>query len=66
MYLTENLTTMTLVEIGKSYGNRDHSTVLYGIEKIATCTADRLPAREACGTDRGPVCDIDSLDETSE
>jgi chromosomal replication initiator protein len=35
MYLSKNLTTMTLVEIGKSFGNRDHSTVLYGIEKIS-------------------------------
>ncbi|MFH1144728.1 MAG: helix-turn-helix domain-containing protein, partial [Candidatus Eisenbacteria bacterium] len=30
------LTAMTLVEIGKNFGNRDHSTVLYGIEKIST------------------------------
>ena len=36
MYLTKRLTKMTLVEIGKSFGNRDHSTVLYGINKIST------------------------------
>ncbi|MFH1144234.1 MAG: helix-turn-helix domain-containing protein, partial [Candidatus Eisenbacteria bacterium] len=36
MYLTKQLTAMTLVEIGKNFGNRDHSTVLYGIEKIST------------------------------
>jgi len=35
MFLTKNLTAMTLVEIGKSFGNRDHSTVLYGIDKIS-------------------------------
>ncbi len=34
MYITKRLTPLTLVEIGKSFGNRDHSTVLYGIEKI--------------------------------
>ncbi|MCK4414243.1 MAG: chromosomal replication initiator protein DnaA [Candidatus Eisenbacteria sp.] len=35
MYMTKQLTPMTLVEIGKSFGNRDHSTVLYAIDKIA-------------------------------
>lgn len=35
MYLAKQMTTLTLVEIGKSFGNRDHSTVLYGIEKIS-------------------------------
>jgi chromosomal replication initiator protein len=34
MYMTKQLTPMTLVEIGKSFGNRDHSTVLYAIDKI--------------------------------
>ena len=36
IYLTKRLTAMTLVEIGKNYGNRDHSTVLYAIDKIET------------------------------
>lgn len=35
MFLTKNLTAMTLVDIGKSFGNRDHSTVIYGIDKIS-------------------------------
>lgn len=34
MYLTKQLTPMTLIEIGKNFGNRDHSTVLYAIDKI--------------------------------
>jgi chromosomal replication initiator protein len=34
MFLTKRLTPLTLAEIGKSFGNRDHSTVLYGVEKI--------------------------------
>ena len=34
MFLTKRLTPLTLVEIGKNFGNRDHSTVLYGIQKI--------------------------------
>ncbi|MCK4304694.1 MAG: chromosomal replication initiator protein DnaA, partial [Candidatus Eisenbacteria sp.] len=36
MYLTKDLTQCTLVEIGKSFGNRDHSTVIYGIDKISS------------------------------
>jgi chromosomal replication initiator protein len=35
MYLTKQLTPLTLVEIGRGFGNRDHSTVLYAIDKIA-------------------------------
>ena len=34
MYLAKQLTTLTLVEIGRGFGNRDHSTVLYAIDKI--------------------------------
>ena len=34
IYLTKRLTPLTLVEIGRNFGNRDHSTVLYAIEKI--------------------------------
>jgi chromosomal replication initiator protein len=35
MYLTKQLTTLTLVEIGRRFGNRDHSTVLYACAKTA-------------------------------
>ncbi|MBD3236135.1 MAG: chromosomal replication initiator protein DnaA [Candidatus Eisenbacteria bacterium] len=34
MFLAKQLTPMTLVEIGKSFGNRDHTTVLYAVDKI--------------------------------
>ena len=34
MYLTKQLTTLTLVEIGRRFGNRDHSTVLYACTRI--------------------------------
>ena len=34
MYLTKQLTSMTLVEIGRRFGNRDHSTVLHACKKI--------------------------------
>ena len=35
MYLTKQLTTLTLVEIGRRFGNRDHSTVLYACARVA-------------------------------
>lgn len=34
MYLTKELTQLTLTEIGSFYGGRDHSTVLHAINKI--------------------------------
>jgi chromosomal replication initiator protein len=36
MYLTKEHTTLTLVEIGRRFGNRDHSTVLHALSKIRT------------------------------
>jgi chromosomal replication initiator protein len=35
MYLTKQLTSMTLVEIGRRFGNRDHSTVLYACTRVS-------------------------------
>jgi chromosomal replication initiator protein len=35
MYLTKQLTPLTLVEIGRRFGNRDHSTVLYACSRVA-------------------------------
>lgn len=35
MYMTKQLTSLTLVEIGRRFGNRDHSTVLYACTRIA-------------------------------
>lgn len=35
MYLCRQLTDCSLTDIGKALGNRDHSTILHGIEKIA-------------------------------
>jgi chromosomal replication initiator protein len=40
MYLTKHLTSMTLVEIGRSFGNRDHTTVLYAVDKITNVRRD--------------------------
>jgi len=35
MYLCRKLTDASVTDIGKALGNRDHSTVLHGFEKIA-------------------------------
>lgn len=35
MYLSRELTSNSLPKIGKSFGNRDHTTVIYAINKIA-------------------------------
>lgn len=34
MYLCKRLTTRSLPEIGKKFGGRDHTTILYGVRKI--------------------------------
>jgi chromosomal replication initiator protein len=34
MYLAKKLTTMSLPEIGKNFGDRDHTTVLHAVKKI--------------------------------
>jgi len=36
MYVMRQLTTMSLAEIGRAFGGRDHTTVLYACEKVAT------------------------------
>lgn len=36
MYLTKTLTTMSLPEIGKSFGGRDHTTILHACRKVQT------------------------------
>ncbi|MDD6920542.1 MAG: chromosomal replication initiator protein DnaA [Eubacteriales bacterium] len=35
MYLSRNMTDMSLPKIGKAFGNRDHTTVLHAFEKIS-------------------------------
>jgi chromosomal replication initiator protein len=46
MYLAKRLTTRSLPEIGRKFGNRDHSTVIHAVRRI----------EELRGTDR----DIDT------
>ncbi|MDR0753444.1 MAG: chromosomal replication initiator protein DnaA, partial [Holosporaceae bacterium] len=39
MYLSKKLTTLSLPEIGKSFGGRDHTTVLHALRKIEDAMA---------------------------
>ncbi len=34
MYLSKQLTTRSLPEIGRRFGNRDHTTVMHGVRRI--------------------------------
>ena len=34
MYLSKNLTSRSLPEIGRRFGNRDHTTVIHAVKKI--------------------------------
>ena len=41
MYLSKQLTTRSLPEIGRKFGNRDHTTVMHAVRKIEElCTLD--------------------------
>ncbi|RWR45398.1 chromosomal replication initiator protein DnaA [Sinirhodobacter ferrireducens] len=51
MYLSKQLTTRSLPEIGRRFGGRDHTTIMHGIRKI----------EELMGSDRQIAEDIDLL-----
>ncbi len=42
IYLSRELTPLSLVQIGKAFGGRDHSTILHSIKKIKKTTASDL------------------------
>ena len=46
MYLAREETSLSLVEIGEFLGGRDHTTVLYGIQRIADDVARNEPFRQ--------------------
>jgi chromosomal replication initiator protein len=41
MYLTRELTDLSLPRIGRAFGNRDHSTVMHATQKIAGLMTER-------------------------
>lgn len=46
MLLTKTLTSLSLKEIGKHFGNRDHTTVLHGIQRAEKLVAEDQRARD--------------------
>ncbi|MEJ5918747.1 chromosomal replication initiator protein DnaA [Corynebacterium sp. H78] len=46
MYLTRSLIDLSLPAIGKEFGNRDHSTVLYAYRKISKEIAEKKPTKD--------------------
>ncbi|XSG81542.1 MAG: chromosomal replication initiator protein DnaA [Methyloligella sp. ZOD6] len=46
MYLCKQLTSRSLPEIGRRFGNRDHTTVLHAIRKIEQLMSDDVQMRE--------------------
>lgn len=56
MYLAKNLTSKSLPEIGRSFGGRDHTTVIHAVKKI----------KELKATDSGIEEDVEMLRRTLE
>jgi chromosomal replication initiator protein len=50
MYLMRQLTDLSLVEIGRMFGGRDHTTVIYACEKVALMIAADEPFCERINT----------------
>lgn len=46
MYVSRHVTPHTVAEIGRFYGNRDHSTVLHGIRKVTGMAKRDEPIRQ--------------------
>jgi len=46
MYLAKNLTQRSLPEIGRRFGNRDHTTVLHAIRKVEQLMSDDMSLKE--------------------
>ncbi len=55
MYLTREMTNLSLPQIGQVFGNRDHTTVLHGCDKVAA------GVKEASGGMGSVVSDIKNL-----
>jgi chromosomal replication initiator protein len=47
MYLSREMTEASLPAIGRSFGDRDHTTVLYAVEKVKRLMADQGPIYSA-------------------
>lgn len=47
MFLTHELTGLSTVRVGKIFGNRDHTTVMYAIKQINIATKQSPQIRQA-------------------
>ncbi len=50
MYLCKTLTTCSLPDIGRSFGGRDHTTILHGIRKVEELMQSDVSVRDAVET----------------
>jgi len=50
MYLTRQLTELSLVEIGRLFGGRDHTTVMYACDRVATLLREDAEFAEKINT----------------
>ena len=41
MYVTRNMTELSFPDIGKAFGNRDHTTVMHAVRKIESRMSER-------------------------
>lgn len=47
MYLCKRLTPMSLPDIGRHFGNRDHTTVMHAVSRVEGLMADEIEVRNA-------------------
>ena len=59
MYLARELTDSSLPAIGREFGGRDHTTVMYAVEKIKTRMAAQDEIYNAVGTLHGRLTERD-------
>ena len=46
MYLSREITNMSLLKIGENFGNRDHTTVMHAIDKIKQLLTSDVETQE--------------------
>jgi len=46
MFLSKDLTDKSLPEIGRKFGNRDHTTIMHGVKRVTQLTKEDPATRE--------------------
>ena len=68
MYLSKQLTTRSLPEIGRKFGGRDHTTVIHAVRKIEQLREEDPALRRGCrfaAADAGKLAFIPRKNETN-